>query len=87
MDKRHLLGVVSQIECLLHRRVAAADHRDVLAAIKEPVAGGAGGDAPALQSLFRLQAEPSTPSAEHVTPNQSAFARDSARATGTMPWP
>jgi hypothetical protein len=29
----------------------------------------------------------SAPSAEQVTPNQSARAVDSARATGTMPWP
>ena len=38
-------GDVGEIEGLLHRGVAAADHGDLLAAVEKAVAGGAGGDA------------------------------------------
>ena len=58
MDQRHFVGVVGQVQRFLHRRVAAADHGNGLAAIEEAVAGGAGGDAAALQGLFRVEAKP-----------------------------
>ena len=58
MDHRHLRGEVRQVERLLHRRVAAADHGDVLAAEEEPVAGGAGGHAEARQLPLARDAEP-----------------------------
>ena len=61
MDQRDVVGMVGQVERLLHRGVAAADHRDALAAIEEPVAGGAGRDAAALQPLLRFAARASAP--------------------------
>ncbi len=55
VDKMHLRGDVGQVQCLFHRGVAAADHRDLLVAIEETIAGSAGRDAAALKGLFRRQ--------------------------------
>ena len=57
MHQRDVRGDVGQIERLLDRGVAAADHGDRLAAIEESVAGRAGRDAPAAKALFGRQAE------------------------------
>ncbi len=51
-------GVVGEVERLLDGGVATADDGDALAAEEEAVAGGAGGDAGALEALFRFEAEP-----------------------------
>ena len=48
---------------LFHGGIAAADHHDLLAAIEEAVAGGAGADAVADQLLLRWQAQPARRSA------------------------
>ena len=61
VDQGDVVGVVGQVQRLLHRGVAAADHRHPLAAVEEPVAGGAGGDAAALQALLRTRAPASAP--------------------------
>jgi hypothetical protein len=53
-----LMMVTSVAQCLFHRRVAAADHGDLLARRKEAVAGGAGTDAVADQRLLRRQIQP-----------------------------
>ncbi len=45
-------------EALFHGGVAAADHDDLLAAIEEPVAGGAGADAETLEMFLAGQAQP-----------------------------
>ena len=58
MHQRHRRGMVGEIERFLDRGVAAADHDDVLVAIEEAVAGGAGRDAEALELFFGRQAEP-----------------------------
>ena len=58
MHECHLLCQIGEIQGFLDGRVAAADHDDVLAAIEEPVAGGASGHAEALELLFRRQTEP-----------------------------
>ena len=58
VDQRHLGGEVGQEQRLFDGGVAAADHDDLLSAIEEAVAGGAGGDAEALELLFRWQAQP-----------------------------
>ena len=58
VDQRDAVGMVRQVQRLLDRGVAAADHRDRLAAVEEPVAGGAGRHAAALQPLLRLDVEP-----------------------------
>ncbi len=58
MDQRDLRGEVGQEQRLFDRGVAAADHHDLLAAIEEPVAGGAGRDAEALEMLFAGQTQP-----------------------------
>ena len=42
MDQGHVVAVVGQVQRFLDRGVAAADHRDLLAAVEEPVAGRAG---------------------------------------------
>lgn len=52
------LGDIRQVERFLDRGIAAADHDHVLVAIEEAVAGGAGGDAKALELLFGFDAEP-----------------------------
>ncbi|CAM5289963.1 hypothetical protein SSCI18S_00268 [Sphingobium scionense] len=52
------MAVVGEVERFLDRRIAAADDHDLLAAIEEAVAGGAGADALALQMLLALDAEP-----------------------------
>ena len=52
VDQRDLGGEVGQEQRLLDRRVAAADHHDLLAAVEEAVAGGAGRDAEALELLL-----------------------------------
>ena len=58
VDQRDMRGKVGQKQRLFHRRIAAADHHHLLAAIEEAVAGGAGGNAEALEMLFRRQAKP-----------------------------
>src|SRR4051794_19597406 len=50
--------MMSQIQRFLDRGVAATNHGDLLAAVEEPVAGGAGRNATSLQRLLRLQTEP-----------------------------
>ena len=55
MDQRHVRGQIRQIKRLLDRGVAAADHRDALAAEEKAVTGGAGRDATAPELLFRGQ--------------------------------
>ena len=55
---RHLVGELGEEGRLLHRRVAAADHDDVLVAEEEAVAGRAGRDAAALAACsLGLEAE------------------------------
>jgi hypothetical protein len=51
-------GVVGEVQRFLDRGIAAADHRHLLAAEEEAVAGGAGGDAEALEAPSRRQAQP-----------------------------
>jgi hypothetical protein len=58
VDQGDLGGEAGEEQRLLHRRIAAADDGDLLAAIEEPVAGGARGNAEAAERLFRLKAEP-----------------------------
>ena len=53
MDQGHLVGEVGEEQRFLHRGVAAADHRDLLAAVEEAVAGGAGRNAEALELALR----------------------------------
>ena len=57
MHHGHVRRELGQEDRLLHRRVAAADHRDWLAAEEEPVAGRAGGDAVTDQRPFRGKPE------------------------------
>ena len=61
MDKRYLGGKVSQEQRLFHGGVAAADDNDFLTAIKETVAGRAGGHAKALECVLGRQAQPFCP--------------------------
>src|SRR4029077_9346803 len=56
-------GEIGQEERFLDRGIAAADHQHLLAAVKEAVAGGAGGNAIALEFLLRGQLEPARLSA------------------------
>ena len=58
MDQGDAAGVVGEVERLLDRGVAAADHHDFLVAEEEPVAGRAGRDAKAAIGLLARQAEP-----------------------------
>jgi hypothetical protein len=58
VDQGDVVGVVGQVQRFLDRGVAAADHRDLLAAVEEPVAGGAGRDALAAEPLLAGHAEP-----------------------------
>src|SRR3712207_7491123 len=57
VDDGHRLGEAGEEGGLLHRRVAAADHDDVLVTEEEAVAGGAGRDATAEQPRLVVQAE------------------------------
>ena len=52
VDQRDLAGEVGQEQRLFHGRVAATDHNDFLATVKEPIAGGAGRYAKALEFLL-----------------------------------
>ena len=52
-----MVGDVGQVQRLLHGGVAAADNADLLAAIEKAVAGCAGGNAFALESLLGGEAE------------------------------
>ena len=61
MHEDHLAGDVGEIQRLLDRRVAAADHDHFLAAVEEAVAGGAGRDAIALEAVARTAARASAP--------------------------
>ena len=61
MDDRDLGGEVGEEQRFLDGGVAAADHHDFLAAVEEAVAGGAGGNAEALELLLRLAGPASAP--------------------------
>ena len=52
------MAVVGHVNGFLDRGIAAADHRDRLAAVEEAIAGGAGRDPPALQLLLAREVEP-----------------------------
>ena len=52
MDQGDLGGKIGQVKRFFHRRIAAADHHDLLAAIEKPVAGRAGRNAKALEFLL-----------------------------------
>ena len=58
MDQGDVGRMVGQVQRLLDRGIAAADHRDLLAAIEESVAGRTGADALALQRLLAVEAQP-----------------------------
>src|SRR5208282_6865607 len=58
VDQRDLAGVMRQVQRLLDRGVAAADHRHLLAAEEESVAGGAGRNAEAAELRLALNPEP-----------------------------
>jgi len=57
VDDRDLGGELRQEERLLHRRVAAPDHDHLTVAVEGAVAGGAVGDAAAVQRALRLEPE------------------------------
>ena len=57
MYQRDLRGDVGEIQCLLDRGIAAADDGDLLIAIEEAVAGGAGRDTLAHEGFLGSQAE------------------------------
>ncbi len=58
MHQGDLGGKIGQEQRFLDRGVAAADHENLLAAVEEPVAGGASGDAEALEGFLGGEAEP-----------------------------
>jgi hypothetical protein len=58
MHDRYPRRKVGKEQRLLNRTVAAPDHDYLLAAVEEPVAGGAGRDAVALELLFGWKIEP-----------------------------
>src|SRR5262249_30756578 len=58
MDERHLLAEAREEQRLLEGRVAASDDHDVLLPEERTVAGGARGDAAALEPPLRLEAQP-----------------------------
>ena len=58
MDQGDLGGKIGQVKRFFHRRIAAADHDNLFAAIEKPVAGRAGRDAKALEFLLGWQAQP-----------------------------
>jgi hypothetical protein len=53
-----LAGEIGEEERFLNRGIATADDDILVVALKEPIAGGAGGDAKALEFLFAGNAEP-----------------------------
>ena len=55
VDNRHLTRNVREIQRFFHRSVPAADDRDVLALVEEPVAGGAGRHAFAHELFLRFE--------------------------------
>lgn len=59
MHQRDVRCVVGQIQRLFHSGIATAHHHHVFAAVKEAIAGGAGGNTGTLQGFLARQAEPS----------------------------
>jgi len=57
VHQRDAVGDVGQIQGFFHGGVAAADHRDVLAAVEEPVAGRAAGHTAPHEGFLGRQAE------------------------------
>ena len=60
MHQRDLAAEAREEIGLLHGGIAAADHHDLAAAIKEAIAGGAGTDAMADELVLRLEAQPTS---------------------------
>src|SRR5258708_1954047 len=63
VDQRHLFAETGQKIRLFHGRISATDDHDLLAAIEEAVAGGAGADAMADELLLIRQIQPACRSA------------------------
>ena len=63
VDQGYLAGKIGQEQRLFYGRVAAADHDNFHAAIKEAVTGGTGGYAKALEFFLTGQAQPFGPRA------------------------
>jgi len=59
MDHDDLVGELGEEHPLLDRGVAAADHHDLLAAVEEAVAGGAGRDATTVERVLARYAQAS----------------------------
>src|SRR5690554_832807 len=57
VNQCHLVGNVGKIQRFLHGGIAAANHRHLLLAVEEPVTGGAGRYALALELLLRLKTQ------------------------------
>ena len=55
MNQRDFRGDIGEIERFFHRRIAAANHDDILVAIEEAIAGSAGGNALSHELLLRRQ--------------------------------
>src|SRR3546814_1306669 len=58
MDQRDVGRMVGKVQRLLDRGIAAADHRDLLAAIEEAVARRAGGNPFALHRFLAVEPQP-----------------------------
>ena len=58
MDHRHRGRMMRQIQCLLDRRIAPADHRDMFFSKEKSIACRAGRNAETLEFLFRIEPEP-----------------------------
>ena len=58
MDQSHIIAMVGHVESFLDSSIAAANHRNFLAAIKEPIAGRASRNTFPGQFLFTRKPQP-----------------------------
>ena len=83
MNERHFAGEAGEESGFFHGGIAAADDDDFLAGEKEAVAGGAGGDAVADESLLVGQAEPARGGSAG---NDESTRLDDILADGQLKW-
>ncbi len=85
MNQRHFRGEIGQEQGFFDSGIAPANHHDLLAAIEEPVTGGTGRHAEALERFFAVQAQPFGPRSGRQ--NHCVRCICGATVAGGLVWP
>src|SRR3546814_19347641 len=85
MDERDVVAVIGEIDRLLHRGVATADHRDFFSTEEEAIAGCAGRDPRPAPLLLAFPSQPARSCAGRAHPRLADL--DGAAVANQADWP